>query len=230
MRIADLLLDYLLPRYCEICGHELTAEEQCLCAACTLHLPYTHHREDLRGNTMARLLMNYTRAERAAALFHYQPGNEACHIIHTIKYSYRPQLAITLGRIAANAYRDTPLFDGIDRLVYVPLTRQREAERGYNQSRLIAQGIAQVTGIPVAHDTLRRTEFKGSQTHLRHTERLGNVQDAFDADTAAASLEGMHVMLIDDVTTTGATLAVCANKLLKLQGTRVSCFALGLTS
>ena len=131
-----------------------------------------------------------------------------------------------MGRQLAYKLSAKGFFEDIDALVPVPLTSDRLRERGYNQSHHIALGIGTVTGIPVYPNILERTQFQVSQTHQNLYERRENVRNAFRlADDR--SLSGRHVLLVDDVITTGSTLLACATELLKTPGVRVSIATLG---
>ena len=118
------------------------------------------------------------------------------------------------------------LFDDIDALVPVPLAKKRERERGYNQSMMLAKGVSEVTSLPIANQVVRRTRFAGSQTRRGRWERNENVEDVFELQDAD-SISGKHLLLIDDVVTTGATIIACAKEMQKASNVRISVLALG---
>jgi ComF family protein len=128
----------------------------------------------------------------------------------------------------ANEFQQAHYFDGIDLLLPVPLSRKRIHQRGYNQSERLAQGISDVTGLPIETKALRRTRFLQSQTQLSRQERQQNVADMFTVSNASR-LQGRHVLLIDDICTTGATLTACANALKDIPGLKISLLTLGFT-
>lgn len=174
---------------------------------------------------MARLFWGRVEVERAAAWFFYRSGTTVSQMIHEMKYNHQPQLARHLGQLAAEEMKTDGFFDGVDLLVPVPLTRRRERQRGYNQSREIARGISEITGVTIVERAVMRTRFEESQTRKNAAERMANVEGVFEL-TDAAAVSGRHVMLVDDVMTTGATLSACCRQLLSAPGTKVSTFAL----
>lgn len=223
------IFDLLSPRCCAGCHKRLTIDEQFLCSTCYSHLPLTHLWEQADDNPMVRIFWGRINVERAAALFYYEPNTEVAQFIHAIKYGGNSEGAELLGRMAAQQMAATGFFDGIDALVPVPLTKEREHQRGYNQSELIARGISQATGLPVYSGLLRRESFAESQTHLNAYERRENVERAFrllHSETAAHH----HLLLVDDVMTTGSTLMACALQLQQAPGVRLSMLTLGLAN
>ncbi len=228
MKISVLtrLLDLISPRACIVCGRRLTVSDDAICSACNLHLPRTGYQSDTVGNAMAQVFWGSIKLERAAALFYYEPHAGTSRIIHAMKYGNRPDVAMAMGRMAAAEYLPCGFFEGIDTIVPVPLSRRRERQRGYNQSEWIARGIAGATGIALETAAVRRTQFKGSQTTLNRWERQENVKDLFEpAD--GGHLAGRHVLLVDDITTTGATLIACAKAMAGIKGLRCSIMTLG---
>lgn len=180
-----------------------------LCPSCLLRLPYTNIK-GAEGNPIERLFWGSTPVVRASATMIYQPGFEADRILHAIKYHDRPDLAIEMGRIMAQEHIGHEFFEGIDAIVPMPLHPKRQRERGYNQSERLAQGIAEVTGLPVV-ELARRIKDNTSQTTLNREERALNVKDIFVADEEQLQkFSGSHILLVDDVITTGATSISCA--------------------
>ena len=220
------LLDLLAPRLCVMCGRRLSLSEQVLCAVCNLHLPRTGFQYHADDNVMARLFWGVIPVERAAALFYYEASSGASNILYDLKYHDKPEVGVEMGRLLANEFAETGFFDGIDVIVPIPLARKRQRQRGYNQSRCLAEGISQATGIAVNSHVVRRTCFVKSQTRLRRWERQENVEGVFELKDSA-SVSGRHILLVDDVVTTGATMTACARELLKAGGVRLSLLALG---
>jgi ComF family protein len=222
------VIDMISPRACAVCGRRLSIDERQLCCKCNLHMPRTFFARKPLDNEMARMLWGQIPVERAAALFYYETGSELTHLIHQMKYGDSPQTGEDLGRMVATEMALDGFFDGVDMLIPVPLTSERQRERGYNQSMELARGIATVTGLTVGKGVLRRTKFSGSQTHIRGRERRNNVEDAFSlAD--GTSIAHRHVMIVDDVMTTGATIINCAKELLKAGDVTISVVTVGFT-
>jgi len=125
---------------------------------------------------------------------------------------------------------DSNFFEGIDMIIPVPISRGRRWKRGYNQSELIARGISEVTGIPLRTDILRRVHFDRSQTKLTVLERTENVEHAFELKAAKAKdVSGKHILLVDDIITTGATITACAKELMKAGEVKFSVASVGFT-
>ena len=211
-----------------MCGQRLAPAEAALCTSCHLHLPFTAFEHRPVDNPLARLFWGQLPVERAAAWFFYEPQAGTGLLIHDLKYHGRPLLAQHLGCIMARQMAAAHFFDGIDALVPVPLTRRRQWQRGYNQSMEICRGISQVTGLPIYNKVLRRSRFNASQTTMSANQRRTNVEGAFElADAAAVS--GRHVLLIDDVITTGATVIACGQALCEAKDLQLSVLSLGFT-
>lgn len=220
------LLDLLAPRLCVVCGRRLSPTERVLCASCNMHLPRTGFQFDAWDNILARLFWGIIPVERAAALFYYEASSRNSNILYDLKYHDHPEIGKEMGRLMACEFAEAGFFDGIDLIVPVPLARSRQRHRGYNQSRCIARGIGSVTGLPVCDTAVRRTTFKKSQTQMGRRDRQENVAGAFSlADGRAVA--GRHILLVDDVVTTGATMTACARVLLSAGGVRVSLVSLG---
>ena len=221
------LIDLIAPRPCMVCGCRLAIEEEVLCAACNLHLPRTGFAANALDNPMARRFWARIPVERAGALFYYEAGSEASHIIHAMKYNNHPEAATAMGRMTAEEFLPFGFFQGIDLIIPVPLTRKRERQRGYNQSTAIAEGVAEVTHIPIITNAVKRNTFISSQTRKSLRERMENVENAFEA-TGKAELEGKHILVIDDIVTSGATICACVNAMRKTANFKVSILSLGV--
>ena len=201
--------------------------EEPLCVACLFELPLTDFHTHPLDNDMAKRLWGRFPVERATALFHYHSHSLSARILYSMKYGNSPLLCRQMGKLAAGEAGEA-FFSGIDALVYVPLTRGRQRERGYNQCQLLAEGISSKTSIPVLYDALVRNHFTGSQTRRSLEERLAATQDAFTLGNAEG-IEGRHLLLVDDVMTTGATLCACADALLQAKPSAISVMVLAAT-
>lgn len=222
------VLDVISPRQCVVCGNRLSITEHGLCASCYLHLPRTTFQFSPHDNPMCQLFWGLAPIDRAAALFFYEAHSEAAQLIYDLKYANRPDIGEDMGRMMAEEMLMAGFFDGIDALIPVPLSPKRKRQRGYNQSERVARGISRLTGIPVWTKVLRRKHFQRSQTTLLRHQRQQNVEDIFEL-RSTDGLAGKHVLLVDDVCTTGATLAACANTLKPVSGLNVSVLTLAFT-
>lgn len=221
-------LDFISPRQCVVCGERLSPTERSLCSVCVLHLPRTTYQFTPNDNPMAQLFWHLTPVERAAALLFYEPHSEMARIVYDMKYHDRPDIGEDMGRLMANEMQFARYFDGIDVLLPVPLSRKRLRQRGYNQSEQLAIGISDITHLPIVTKALRRKHFVKSQTQLSRHERQENVADIFEL-CDDSPLKGKHVLLIDDICTTGATLIACVDALKDIEDIRLSVLTLGFT-
>ena len=222
------LLDLISPRWCAICGTRLDAEESLLCARCEKELPVTPFCESPYDNWMARLFWGQFPIEKASAWFFFIPHAAPSHLIYDIKYHDQKEQGELIGQIMVERHQPYGFFNDIDAIVPLPITKKRNWMRGYNQSYQVARGISMETGIPVYNDVVERTHFTKSQTHQTAMERRINVRDAFQL-VKAEKIEGKHLLLIDDVVTTGATIISCAQELAKAEGVRISVLSIGYT-
>ena len=220
------LLDLISPRLCVVCGNRLTVTEETLCSKCYLHLPRTDFDHDLYENVMAKLFWGQIAIEKATALFYYEPHAETANILYELKYKNHPEIGVVMGRMMAKELMRSGMFEGIDAIVPVPLARKRERERGYNQSLELAKGVSEVTGLPIYNKVVKRTKFMGSQTQRGRWERNENVENVFELINGD-SISGKHLLLIDDVVTTGATIIACAQEMQKASDVKISVLALG---
>ncbi len=221
------VLNLLSPQACAICGCRLAIGEEVVCTPCNLQLPRTDYAAQPYDNDMAKRFYGRLPIERAAALFFYEAGSEASRIIHAMKYFHHPEIGQIMGRMMAEEMAPFHFFDGIDALVPVPLARKRRRERGYNQSEEIAKGVSEVTGIAIDTGIVQRKHFESSQTSKTQAQRLSNVENAFTL-TDAARADGKHLLLIDDIVTTGATVWACARPIAEACSCRISVLSIGV--
>lgn len=222
-------LDIIAPRQCVACGRRLTCTEDYLCTACLKHMPVTGFQFNPYENVMAKNFWGLVRRmEKAVAWFYYEPGSEYSHIIKALKYYHQPALGVYIGELLAQEMKASGFFEDIDLMVPVPITKKRRKQRGYNQAESIVKGIQKVVPIPVASHIVERVEFSESQTQLSRIDRMCNVECAFKG-SYIAPLSHSHILLVDDVTTTGATLMAVANALQKVTDVRISVLTVGYT-
>ena len=224
--LLSRLVDLIAPRQCPVCRQRLLITEDTLCGRCNLHLPRTGFFLSPQDNEMARLLWGRIPVERCAALFRFERQSQTARAVYDLKYHDHPELGEALGSIAAREALRYDFFAGIDLLVPIPLTRRRQRQRGYNQCELIVRGISRETGIKACTTAVRRTTFHESQTQKSWWERQENVEGVFHLHTAKP-VTGKHLLLVDDVMTTGATVTACARELLKAGDVRISVLTLG---
>jgi ComF family protein len=198
----------------------LIRTEELVCLSCEQHLPRTGYHADPDNETSQRFAGRIP-FERATSFTYFVEGGLIQHLLHRVKYGRRSDIAVSIGHLLGDELKAAGWSTGIDAIIPVPLHWRKEARRGYNQSEQLAIGISEHTGVPVWSKVLKRTRFTESQTDKSRQERLLNVADAF-AVKQPTRLSGKHILLVDDVLTTGATMESCAHALLKVPGLRIS--------
>ena len=222
--ISDLI-DLIFPRCCMVCDELLSPQEKDICLDCMSKLPKI---EKLHLEEIEKVFWGKVEIERATSYIYYHKNSPYNNIIHYLKYKNRPEPGERLAFIAAKEIAETGFFDGIDAIVPLPLSKKKLKERGYNQCDYIAAGISRATGIPVLKGAVVRTTANETQTHKNRDERWKNVEGIFALDRPQ-DIEGKHVLLVDDILTTGATLASCAKTIQAGCNCRISVFTLGYT-
>lgn len=221
-------LDFISPRFCQVCGKRLARSEEDICVVCNLHLPRTYFSADAYENKMAKNFWGKIPVERCAALFFYQPNSESAKIVKALKYDGNAQIGFHMGKMMGKEFEKDNFFEGIDCIVPVPISRKRRRHRGYNQSCILAFGIAETTALPVVENAVKRKVFVGSQTNKSRMERNENVEDVYKL-LKPELLTGKHILLVDDVVTTGATICSCAKEICKAGNVKISVVSLGYT-
>lgn len=213
------------PRRCGVCGGFLDTEERYVCAECLKDMPLTYF-WSWRANPAEQILWARTYLEGVVSLFYYSRDNDYKELLHAVKYGGNVATGRWLGRILGEKMREAA-YPRPDVIVPVPLHWRRQWKRGYNQAEVIARGISEgLSGdIPVLTDILRRVRYSTSQTRMSVGSKWENVSGSFvliDNRTAAERLSGRHVLLVDDVLTTGATAEACWDALRVIPDIRVS--------
>ncbi len=219
--ISDLL-DIILPRYCAVCGSILSSSEKDLCLNCLYQLPRV---EPIHAKEIEKLFWGIIPVEKASSYIYYRKGSPYNNLLHLIKYKNHPEVAERLAAAAATELAEQGFFEGIDIIVPLPLSKKKLRKRGYNQCDYIARGLSRISGVPVIKKGVTRTVANETQTHKNRDERWKNVEGIF-AVTTPEALQGKHILLVDDVMTTGATIAACAKSITALPETKISLFTL----
>lgn len=222
------LFNLIAPRRCVMCGCRLAIGENVICSGCNLDLPRTFFSERPYDNDLTQMFWGRLPIKRAAALFFYKRRSLTSRIIYSMKYLGHPEAGELMGQVAAKEFAANGFFDGIDIIVPIPLSRLRQLSRGYNQSMEIAKGISDITKIPIADKAVKRLWFRSSQTHLNFWQRMENVEKEFRLKDGSR-IKGRHVLIVDDIVTTGATVYSCAKELMKSGDVTFSILSLGFT-
>ena len=226
IRIFSDFLNLIYPNVCNICDEKLVLGEKQFCAGCLTDFPKTGI-NDLKDNPVARIFWGRVNISGAYSLFYFIKGSKYQTLLHKIKYKGEKELGIAMGRMIG-----TELFKlmtgHIDYIVPVPLHKRRLRARGYNQSELIAKGIAEAMKLEILSDGLIRQIFNPSQTKRGRIERWENVEGIFRANHCE-KLRDKHILLVDDVITTGATFEACITALNNDSNCKISVASLAYT-
>lgn len=224
MPLSSYLHDLTLiafPDNCPVCGRTMMSGESDICYSCIDALPETGY-HTLADNPVAQHFWGRLPFSHAAAYLYVQDGNITQDMIHLLKYKHRKNIGIRLGRLYGHKLLDSAsLIRDIDLIVPVPLHRTRLRERGYNQCDYFAQGLSEVLHIPYDGDIMVRVKENISQTKRSRYDRWENVEGIF-ALAKPDKVKGKHVLLVDDVVTTGATIESCAWALLHGEDVTIS--------
>ena len=226
--IKDSLLHLVFPEVCAGCGSDLISNDNKLCLLCHDTLPQTSFH--LHGNNpIEKLFWGRLPVRYATAQYYFTKESLVQRLMHRFKYKGDKDLGLFLGRLIGYQLEETNRFKEIDVLVPLPLFPSKERKRGYNQATLLCEGISEVLQKTVLKNAVIRTVYTESQTKKSRVERWQNMEGRFQlADEAA--IKGKHVLLIDDVITTGATLEACGQELLKGENVTLSIATLCFSS
>ncbi|MGM9815468.1 MAG: ComF family protein [Lepagella sp.] len=207
MKLPDLVSDFIFPRYCHVCGVKLADDERYVCPSCLSQMPRTHfHRTP--DNAMERRFMGLFPYRQASGHFFYSRDAAIATLMHDLKYHRFRGLARFLGEVVGTELFPTGFLSDIDMILPIPMHFLKQARRGYNQTVEIARGISAVTDIPVARN-LCAVRGHRTQTLLSLEERVKNTEGIFRLRNPE-EIDGKNVLILDDVCTTGTTLATAA--------------------
>ncbi len=210
----------LFPQLCPACSESLVAIEDIICTDCRYNLPFTnfHLQPD---NIVARQFWGKVDIEAAYSLYYFAKGGKVQNLMHHFKYNGIQRIGNILGNIAGDQLKQNEKFGAADFIIPVPLHKSRLKQRGYNQSKCFAEGLAEKLYANVNDNNLVRVKATETQTHKSRFLRFENMQEVFKV-TRPEELANKHVLLVDDVVTTGSTLEACSIELLKIPGLKLS--------
>lgn len=220
---ADDLLWIFYPKICAACERPLLQGEDCLCTFCKYYLPKTNfHHEKI--NPVVKHFWGKVPIEAATSYYYFTKGEKVQRMIHNLKYKDRKDVGRLVGELMGAELVNSS-FPKTDMIVSVPLHEKKLKARGYNQSDCIAEGLASQTGLLFEPKLIYRNKETTSQTKKHRYERYSNVENVFEVNRDFLP-DNKHILLVDDVITTGSTLIACAESLLKVPGTKVSIVAM----
>ena len=226
VKLWNDFLNLFFPRLCLLCRTPLAEGETHFCLHCLYRLPRTRY-ERKPGNAAEQLFLGKVPVERAFPFLRYEKGGNVQQLIHALKYKDNKELAFYLGKLAARDIQRAGACRDIDLLVPVPLHKRKKRQRSYNQSEWIALGLASVINTPLDTSGLVRIRATPTQTRKSVYDRWINVQDVFEVPHPE-HFEKKHILLVDDVLTTGSTLGACACAIQHAAEARISIFSLAI--
>lgn len=227
--MAAGLSQLVYPCLCEGCSKALLQEEEVLCLNCSIYnLPRTAYHHIHENETFMRFA-GRVQVERATSLAYFTNEGLLQHLLHGLKYEGKKEIGTYLGKQLGYDLLQTNWAQGVDMIIPVPLHQQKEAKRGFNQAVIIAEGMSQALNIPVIDKALQRIKFTETQTQKTREERIENMKGAFSLSNPN-EIKGKHILLIDDVLTTGATLEAAALALCTVQDVRISMATVGIAN
>lgn len=231
MRLPALMNDMLgllYPRLCSGCGNELPLTTQPLCSFCFADLPRTGF-APFADNPVERIFIGRLRIHAAHSEFYFTRHRVIRNLIHRLKYKGDKDAGIFLGRLLGESLAESGRFGNIDAIIPLPLYPDRERKRGYNQAEMIARGMEEILPSEILTGVLKRQRNTQTQTRKHRTERWENVREGFLVKHPEL-IAGKHILLVDDVVTTGASLEACGATILDVPGTMLSMASAAMAS
>ncbi len=224
LKAISNLFNLFFPRKCNHCGNNLDKTEAEVCKKCLFEIPKTNFHTDLE-NPVCKSFWGRVKVEFASSEFYFTQKSILQNLLHHLKYHNKKELAFELGKYMGTRLLSRNTFKDCDILIPVPLHPSKKKKRGYNQSEWIAKGLSEKLNIPLDTTTLLRHINSKSQTKKSRDERWENVRSAFNV-RKTDDFSAKHILLVDDVITTGATIEACAARLIENLGVKLSIVSL----
>lgn len=215
------------PKICFACGNSISVLEKNICLECITQLPRTNFFQS-KNNEVEKIFWGRIPIEKATSFLTFQPKGKVQKLIHQFKYKGQKELGVTLGELAANELQKQGFFIGINLIIPMPIHDLKKEKRGFNQSDFIAEGISNITGLEMELKNVRKVVNTSSQTKKGRFKRWKNVETTFQVSNPE-ELNGKHILLVDDVITTGSTIEACSLQLLKIPNLKISILSIAMT-
>ncbi len=216
------------PHICSGCGSDLINDGQLICLQCSESLSTTQFAAH-QNNPVEKIFRGRIGITNAMGLLYFTKDSVLQNLLHEFKYRGKKEIGFYFGKMMGNALIKSNLYNNIDALIPLPLFSSKEKIRGYNQATVLCEGVSEIMNVPVLKNTIIRAIATETQTRKNRIERWQNIEGKFEVKDSK-SIQNKHILLIDDVVTTGATLESCAMELLRVEGTKVSIGTLAYTS
>jgi competence protein ComFC len=220
MALINDFLSLIYPRYCEACEGLLYKHERVICNKCALGLPKSNFHLNNK-NPIVMALGGRVPLQNASSLFVFEKAGKVQNLLHALKYEKQQVIGELMGQTFYNDLKNSSFFEGIDHVVPIPLHKKKQRARGFNQSECFAKGISEKSGIPMDTQSFIRAIETSTQTKKGKAERWLNVKDAF-AIKDPEVFKNKHILLVDDVITTGATIEGAWQALKTIEGIKIS--------
>lgn len=218
----------IFPHFCEGCGSNALSTKHILCAACRADLPETGF-SFIEENIVEKRFYGRLKPNAATAAFYFTQQSLMQHLMHQLKYKSNKQVGVYLGNLLGQQLQASNRFNTVDVIIPLPLNPKREFKRGYNQATMIAKGVAEVLDKPIEEKAVIRTIFTSTQTKQDRVHRFENMDGVFAVQNAEY-IKNKHILLIDDIITTGATIEACANVIIQQNCKAISIASVAYTA
>ena len=228
MTLINDFLSLIYPRYCEACGSNLYKHEDLICNQCIITLPHSNYHLS-PANEINLLFAGRVPLIHALCIFNFEKSGRVQKLIHALKYQNQMGLGIWLGNYYANLLKVNSILEDVDLLIPIPLHKKKLKQRGYNQSECFAKGLSEVFERPMLNNCILRLSETSTQTKKKKFERWQNVEGVFKINNPSI-LENKHVLLVDDVITTGATIDAAWQTIKDIEGIKISVISIAFAS
>jgi ComF family protein len=222
------IIHLLYPEICAGCGSDLLSGKNLICDDCINAMPFTGFYL-YRDNPVEKIFRGRLPVVTASAHTYFTKDSVVQNILHSLKYGGNKEIGNYMGRMIGRSLKTCEWNNELSALIPLPLHFSRQKKRGYNQAQMICEGISAEMNVPVLTGVIERRKNTATQTRKSRTERWNNIESKFELKNAP-EIMNKHVLLVDDVITTGATLEACGAELFKTEGLRLSIAAFAYTS